>query len=188
MKFISVAVLSATLAAPALAAPETYTVDPRHTWPVFEVSHFGFSTQRGRFDKSSGKILLDRSAKSGAVDLAIETGSLNMGFEKWNEHMKSEDFFNAAKFPIMSFKSTKLVFDGDKVVGAEGDFTLLGVTKPVKLKVNGFRCAPNPIAKKDVCGADISATIKRSDFGMTKYLPNIGDEVKIMVPLEAFKD
>lgn len=188
MKLTTVAVLSAALAAPALAAPETYTVDPRHTWPVFEISHFGFSTQRGRFDKSSGKIQLDRSAKSGTVDLAIETGSINMGFDKWNEHMKSEDFFNAAKFPLMAFKSTRLVFDGDKVVSAEGDFTLLGVTKPVKLTVSGFRCAHNPIVKKDVCGADISTTIKRSDFGMTKYLPNIGDEVKIMVPLEAFKD
>lgn len=188
MKLVSVAVLSAVLTAPALAAPETYTVDPRHTWPVFEINHFGFSTQRGRFDKSSGKILLDRSAKSGTVDLAIETASIDMGLDKWNDHMKSEDFFNAAKFPLMSFKSTKLVFDGDKVVGAEGDFTLLGVTKPVKLTVSGFRCAPNPIAKKDACGADISTTIKRSDFGMTKYLPNVGDVVKIMVPLEAFKD
>jgi polyisoprenoid-binding protein YceI len=188
VKLISVAVVSATLAASALAAPESYTVDPRHTWPVFEINHFGFSTQRGRFNKSSGKILLDRAAKSGTVDLVIDTGSIDMGLEKWDEHMKSDEFFNVAKFPTMSFKSTKLVFDGDKVVGAEGEFTLLDVTKPVKLAVNGFHCAPNPVAKKDACGADISTTIKRSEFGMTKYLPNVGDIVKIMIPLEAFKD
>lgn len=188
MKLLSVAVVSAALAAPALAAPETYSVDPRHTWPVFEINHFGFSTQRGRFNKSSGKIMLDRSAKSGTVDLVIETGSIDMGLDKWDEHMKSDEFFNAAKFPTMSFKSTKLLFEGDEVVGAEGDFTLLGVTKPVRLTVTGFHCAPNPIAKKDACGANISTAIKRSDFGMTKYLPNVGDVVKITVPVEAFKD
>jgi polyisoprenoid-binding protein YceI len=188
MKKTAIALVSATLATSALAAPESYTVDPRHTWPVFEISHFGFSTQRGRFNKTSGKIVLDRAAKSGTVDLAIDTTSIDMGLDKWDEHLKSDEFFNVAKFPTMTFKSTKLVFEGDKVVGAEGDFTLLGVTKPVKLAVSGFRCGPNPVAKKDACGADISTTIKRSQFGMTKFAPNVGDDVKIVVPVEAFKD
>jgi polyisoprenoid-binding protein YceI len=188
MKPIVLAVVAAALSAPAVAAPESYTVDARHTWPVFEISHFGYSTQRGRFNKSSGKILLDRAAKSGSVDLVIDTASLDMGLDKWDEHLKSDEFFNVAKFPTMTFKSTQLTFDGDKVVGAEGDFTLLGVTKPVKLAVGNFHCAPHPIAKKDACGADISTTIKRSEFGMTKYLPNVGDDVKILVPVEAFKD
>ncbi len=188
MKKTAIALVSATLATSALAAPESYTVDPTHTWPVFEVSHFGYSTQRGRFNKSSGKIVLDRAAKTGTVDLVIDTTSIDMGLDKWDQHLKSDEFFNVAKFPTMTFKSTKLVFEGDKVVGAEGNFTLLGVTKPVKLTVAGFRCAPNPVAKKDACGADISTTIKRTEFGMTKFAPNIGDEVKILVPVEAFKD
>lgn len=188
MKRLTVAVCSAALAASALAAPESYTVDPRHTFPVFEVNHLGFSTQRGRFNKASGKITLDRAAKTGSIDVAIDTASIDMGIEKWDEHMRSEDFFNVAKFPTMTFKSTKVSFDGDKLVGAEGDFTLLGVTKPVKLTVAGFRCGENPIAKKQACGADVTTSIKRSEFGMTKYLPGVGDDIRILIPVEAFKD
>lgn len=175
------------VAVPAHAA-ENYTIDPNHTWPVFEVNHLGFSTQRGRFNKTSGTIILDTAARKGSVDLTIETASLDMGFDKWDEHMKSADFFNVVQFPMMRFTSDKLVFDGDKVVAAEGSFTLLGVTKPMTLTVNNFRCAPHPMNKKQTCGADISATLKRSEFGMTKYVPGISDEVKISSPVEAIKD
>jgi polyisoprenoid-binding protein YceI len=179
--------LAGMIAAPACAA-ENYTIDPTHTWPVFEVNHLGFSTQRGRFNKSSGKIILDTAAKKGSVDLTIETASLDMGFDKWDEHMKSEDFFNAAQFPAIHFTSEKLKFKGDKVVSAEGSFTLLGVTKPLTLTVSNFRCGPHPMSKKPHCGADISATIKRTDFGMAKFVPMISDEVKIYSPVEAIKD
>lgn len=183
---ISIA-LAGVLAVPAYAA-ESYTVDPTHTWPMFEVNHMGFSTQRGRFNKTSGKITLDTSAKKGSVDLTIDTASLDMGFEKWDEHMKSPDFFNVGAFPTMRFTSDKLKFEGDKVVGAEGSFTLLGVTKPMTLAVSNFRCAPHPMNKKQTCGAEISTTLKRSEFGMTKYLPGISDEIRISSPVEATKD
>lgn len=179
--------LASVIAVPAYAA-ESYTIDPAHTWPMFEVNHLGFSTQRGRFNKSSGKITLDTAAKKGSVELVIETALLDMGFDKWDEHMKSEDFFNVGLFPTMRFTSDKLVFDGDKVVAAEGYFTLLGVSKPLTLTVSNFRCAPHPMNKKQTCGADISATLKRSEFGMTKYVPGISDEVKISSPVEAIKD
>lgn len=179
--------LAGLLAAPAYAA-DNYTIDPNHTWPVFEVNHLGFSTQRGRFNKSSGKITLDTAAKKGSVELVIETASLDMGFDKWDAHMKSEDFFNVKFFPAMRFTSDKLVFDGDQVVAAEGSFTLLGITKPLTLTVSNFRCAPNPMNKKPTCGADITATLKRSEFGMTKYVPAVSDEVKISTPVEAIKD
>lgn len=182
---ISIAAVLLTL--PAYAADD-YTVDPRHTWPVFEVNHLGFSTQRGRFNSSSGKITLDTAAKKGSVELVIETASLDMGFDKWDEHMKSDEFFNVAQFPTMRFVSDKLLFDGDKVVGAEGSFTLLGVTRPMTLTVSNFRCAPHPMLKKPACGADITATLKRSEFGMTKFVPAVSDEVKISVPVEAVKD
>lgn len=180
-------IIAALLTAPAYAA-DNYTIDSRHTWPVFEVNHMGFSTQRGRFNSSSGKIMLDTAAKKGSVELVIETASLDMGLDKWDEHMKSEDFFNVAQFPAMRFTSDKLVFDGDKVVAAEGSFTLLGVTRPLTLTVSNFRCAPHPMLKKPACGADITATLKRSEFGMTKYVPAVSDEVKISVPVEAVKD
>lgn len=179
--------LAALLAAPACAT-DYYTVDTNHTWPVFEVNHLGFSTQRGRFNKSSGKIAIDLAAKQGSVELTIETASIDMGFEKWDEHMKSEDFFNVKYFPTMRFVSDKLMFDGDKVVAAEGKFTLLGVTKPLTLTVSNFRCAPHPMLKKPACGADISATLKRSEFGMAKFVPAVSDEVKITSPIEAIKD
>ena len=184
---IIVIVLASVIAVPAYAA-ESYTIDPTHTWPMFEVNHLGFSTQRGRFNKTSGKITLDTAAKKGSVDLVIGTASLDMGFDKWDEHLKSADFFNTGQFPMMRFTSDNLVFEDDKVVAAEGYFTLLGVTKPLTLTVSNFRCAPHPMNKKQTCGAEISVTLKRSEFGMTKYVPAVSDEVKISSPVEAIKD
>ena len=178
---------AAAFAAPACAA-DTYTIEPNHTWPIFEVNHLGYSTQRGRFDKSSGKITLDIAAKKGSVDITIDADSLDMGFAKWNEHMKNGEFFDVANYPTIRFTSDKLVFDGDKVVGAEGNFTLLGKTLPLTLRVDGFHCAPFPMTKKMHCGANISASILRSQFGMTRYLSMIGDEVKLISPIEADKD
>ncbi len=181
--------LAATLTvAPALAAPESFTIDSRHTFPVFEVSHLGYSLQRGRFNKTSGKIVLDTAAKSGSVELTIDAASIDMGLEKWDEHMKGEDFFNVAKHPTMTFRSSKLLFSGDKVVGAEGDFTLLGVTQPLKVTFADFNCAMHPYAKKMACGGNATAAIKRSAFGMTYGVPGIGDDVKLSIPVEAFKD
>jgi len=186
-KYLAALILSAALSASAFAV-DGYTIDPNHTFPLFEVNHFGFSTQRGRFDRSTGKITLDLAAKKGSVDLNIDVTSLNMGFDTWNKHLAADGFFNTEKFPAMSFKSDKLVFEGDKVVAAEGSFTLLGVTKPLRLAVNNFRCAPNPLSKKAMCGADVTASFKRSDFGMSKYIPAVSDEVKISSPVEAIKD
>lgn len=178
--------LATAVAAPVFAA-DTYAIDSFHTFPVFEVNHLGFSTQRGRFNKTTGTIVLDTAAKKGTVDLTIDVASLDMGFAVWNEHMAADGFFNTAKFPTITFKSNKLVFEGNKVVAAEGDFTLLGVTKPIKLTVNNFKCGTHPFNKKELCGADISTTIKRSEFGMTKSLPAIGDDIKISSAVEAFK-
>lgn len=179
--------LASSLSVSAHAADE-YSIDPNHTFPVFEVNHLGYSVQHGRFNKTSGKITLDMAAKKGSVDLTIDTASLDMGFPMWDEHMAADGFFNTAKFPTMTFKSNKLIFKDDKVVAAEGDFTLLGVTKPLTVSVNGFKCGENPMNKKPMCGANIGGTIKRSDFGMTKYVPAVSDEIKIHVPVEAYKN
>ena len=182
-----IAIVGATLAAPALAA-DTYTIDPGHTHPGFEISHFGWSTQRGRFDKVSGKIALDRAAKTGSVDVIIDVASVSTGVAKLDEHLKSEDFFNAAKYPTMNFKSKKIVFSGDKPASVEGELTLLGVTKPLTLVISAFQCAPNQFVKKEACGADATGTIKRTEFGMTKLAPALGDDVKLVINVEAFKD
>jgi polyisoprenoid-binding protein YceI len=184
----SLSILFAALCASPAYATDSYTIDPTHTWPMFEVNHLGYSTQRGRFNKSSGKITLDVAAKQGSVDIIIDTESLDMGFAKWDEHMKGEEFFNVTQYPSIRFISDKLIFDGDKVVGAEGKFTLLGTTRPLTLRVENFHCAPFPLTRKMHCGADISATISRTQFGMAKFVPMVGDEVKLFSPIEANKD
>lgn len=186
-KVFATLAIASSFAVSAVAA-DNYTIDSNHTFPVFEVNHLGYSTQHGRFDKTSGKIMLDMAAKKGSVDLIIETTSLDMGFPMWNEHLSADGFFNTAKFPSMTFKSNKLVFKDDKVVAAEGDFTMLGVTKPLTVTVNDFKCGENPMNKKAMCGANISGMIKRSEFGMSKYVPAISDDIKIHVPVEAYKN
>jgi polyisoprenoid-binding protein YceI len=187
MHKILLAALAAAFATPAIGA-ESYTVDSRHTYPMWEISHYGWSTQRGRFNEVSGKIVLDRAAKTGNVEIAIKTASVDTGIAKWDEQMMSEDFFNAAKFPTISFKASKIVFSGDKPASIPGELTLVGVTKPVTLTVTGFGCGTNPVNKKEICGADAYAAIKRSDFGIVKYLPGISDEVRLVINVESVKD
>lgn len=178
----------ATLSTAAIAAPESYTLDPRHTYPVFEVSHLGYSIQRGRFNKTSGTFTIDRAAKSGAIDISIDPASIDMGLEKWDTHMKSEDFFDVAKYAAITYKAAKLAFDGDKLVSADGELTLHGVSKPVKATISDFVCKAHPMLKKEVCGGNVTAMIKRSEYGMTYGAPGIGDDIKIVVPVEAIKD
>jgi polyisoprenoid-binding protein YceI len=168
---------------------ETYVIDPVHSQPMFEVRHMGYSLQRGTFSKASGTITLDRAAKKGAIDVTIDTTSVKTIDPRLDTHVRGEDFFNVAKYPTMSFKSTALSFDGDRLVGADGELTLLGVTKPVKLTVANFVCGDHPFNKKPMCGAEVTAAIKRSDWGMKYGVPKaVGDDVKIMIPVEAYKE
>lgn len=178
----------AAITAPALAAPAGYTIDPNHTFPVFEVDHLGFSTQRGRFNKTSGRITLDTATRQGSVDVTIDATSIDMGFAKWNDNMRGENYFNTDAHPSITFTASKLVFDGERPVSADGSLTMLGVTKPVTLTINRFRCAPHPLNKRETCGADVVATLKRSEFGMTKYIPSVGDEVRLLIAVEAYRE
>jgi polyisoprenoid-binding protein YceI len=171
----------------ALAA-DSYTIDPAHTYPHFSISHLGFSTMQGRFDATSGKVTLDRAAKTGTVEIAIETASISTGFAKRDEHLKSPDFFNAAEFSKITYKSTAIRFKGDTPSSVEGNLTISGVTKPVTLTIDAFNCGTNPMSKKDECGAAASAQIKRSDFGVKYGLPNIGDDIKLVFEIEAIKN
>lgn len=170
------------------AMAETYTIDVRHTFPIFEVSHYGFSLQRGRFNKVVGKLELDPGAKKGSVEVAIDMASVDMGFEDWNKHMRGERFFRTDTFPQARFVARDFAFDADKPTPVSGELTLLGVTRPVQLKVGQWRCAKHPILPRQLCGADLETTIKRSDFGMNANLPGIADDVKITIPVEALKD
>ncbi len=169
-------------------AADSYTIDSRHTFPSFEVSHLGYSTQRGRFNSTKGKIVLDRKIKSGSIDITIATTTLDTGLDKLEEHLRGVDFFNTEIYPAMTFKSDKITYNGDAPSKIDGDITLLGVTKPLTLTLTHFRCNIHPMLKKEVCGADASGSIKRSDFGMKYAVPAVGDEVKILIQVEAIKD
>ena len=186
----AVAVASIVAAgATGVAAQETYVIDPVHSQPIFEARHMGFSQQRGSFAKSTGKITLDRAAKTGSVDIVIDTTSIRTYDGRLDDQMKSENFFNVAKYPTMEFKGNKMVFDGDRVVQVDGDLTLLGVTKPVSLKVTNFVCGEHPMNKKPMCGAEATTTIMRSEWGMKYGLPKaVSDEIKLTIPIEAYKE
>lgn len=174
------------LSSPAYA--EDYTVDSRHTFPSFEVNHMGLSTQRGRFDATSGKITLDTAAKTGTVLIEIDAGSVNTGLKELEKHLKGEDFFNVEKHPKITFRSDKMEFEGDRPKAVHGELTLLGVTKPATLSIASFNCRVHPMNKKYVCGADASTSIKRSEFGMGYAIPAVSDEVKLSIQIEAFRN
>lgn len=180
-------ILACAVAVPALAAPETFTVDSTHTFPRFSYDHQGLSTQLSRFNKTTGTVVLDKETKTGSVEVVIDAKSVDTGFATFNEHIQAEDFFDTAKYPTATFKSTRVVFQGDKPAAVEGNLTIKGVTKPVTLKVTHFVAKPHPMLKKDAIGADASTAIKRSDFNMGKYVPYVGDEVTITLSLEAVK-
>lgn len=180
--------LAAVLAAALPAFAQTYTVDARHTFPQYEVKHFGMSTQRGMFNKTTGKITLDRAAKKGTADIAIDLNSIVTGEPKLTDHLKNEDFFNVTKNPTATFKSSDFRFQGDKLTAVAGDLTLNGVTKPVTLNVEAYNCGDHPMNKKPMCGADLTATIKRTDFGVKYAVPAVGDDVKLNIAIEAFQD
>ena len=143
---------------------------------------------QGRFDDTSGKVTLDRAAKSGSVEITIKTASVSTGFAKRDEHLKSPDFFNAAEFPAITYKSTAMHFKGDAPSSVDGNLTISGVTKPVTLTIDAFNCGTHPMNKKDVCGAAASTQIKRSDFGVKYGLPAVGDDVKLVFEIEAVKN
>jgi len=167
---------------------DVYTIDSRHTHPSYEISHLGWSIQRGRFDNVTGSISLDRGTKTGSVEVSIDAASISTGVSKLDEHLRSADFFNVAKYPTITFKATKMIFKDDTLSAVHGDISILGVTRPATLTVTHFACGVNPMLKKDVCGAEASAYIKRSEFGMTKFLPGLGDDVKLLINVEAIKD
>jgi len=195
MTRLSSLLLAMLLPLGATAAPETYNLDPTHTVPNFSVQHLGMSTVWGHFERTTGKIVLDRAAKSGSLEVKIPTATISTGDSKRpdgrrtrDDHLRTTDFFNVAEFPEMVFRSTKLTFAGDKLHSVEGTLTLLGVTKPVTLTVAAFNCGANPGNRKEMCGADLVGNIKRSDFGMRYAVPAVSDEVKLFIAVEGYKE
>lgn len=147
------------------AAPVRYVVDPTHTFPSFAFSHMGLSVWRGKFDRTSGTILLDRAAKRGSVDIRIDPASINFGLEAMDDKARSEDFFHVARYPDARYRG-EIVFDGDTPVAVEGMITLLAVSKPLRLQIRSFKCLPNPMTRVEICGADVGASLNWSEYGM----------------------
>lgn len=177
--------LALAAAAPTLAAPQTFVADSTHTFARFSYSHFGYSTQLSRFNKNSGQVVFDKTAKTGSVDITIDTQSVDTGYDTFNAHIQGEDFLDTAKYPSAHFKSKQVIFEGDKPAKIEGELTLKGITKPVTLTVTSFQAMPHPMMKKDAIGANAYTVIKRSEFNAGKYVPYVGDDVRIDVSLEA---
>ena len=185
-QLVSALIFTVTASA-AFAAPETYVVDGSHTYPRFSYSHLGFSTQLSRFNTTTGKVVFDKAAKTGSVDIEIDAKSVDTGSTLFNQHIQGEDFLDTAKYPKAIFKSTNVVVEGDKPAKIEGNLTIKGVTKPVTLTVTSFQAMPHPMQKKDAIGANAYTTIKRSEFNAGKYAPNVGEEVRIDIAIEAIK-
>jgi polyisoprenoid-binding protein YceI len=189
-KLITLAAAAATLVgmASAQAQSATYAIEPTHTFVTFEVSHFGTSTNRGRFDKKEGTVTFDRAGKSGKVEISIDAASINTGTGPFDKHLQSKDFFNAAEFPKLTFVGDKFSFNGDKVSEVAGNLTLLGKTAPVTLKATNFNCYQSPMLKREVCGGDFETTIDRAQWGMSTYLqPGAQGMVKLVIQVEAVK-
>lgn len=187
IRFALAAAAVAAFAGSAFAAPETYVIEGTHTFPRFSYSHFGYSKQLSRFNKTSGIIVLDREAQKGSVDVTIDMKSVDTGYAVFDEHIQGEGFLDTARFPAATFKSTKVHFKHGKPVSVDGNLTIKGISRPVTLTIESFHMMPHPMLKKDALGANATTKVKRSDFNAGKYAPNVGDEVTIDIAVEAVK-
>ena len=184
------AVLSALTFAPAFAAPETYALDASHTYPRFSYSHFGFSKQLSRFNKTSGTVVLDKAAKTGSVDVTIDMKSVDTGSDLFDQHIQGADFLDTANHPTATFKSTKVVFDGDKPARVEGNLTIKGVTKPLTLTGELSRTVTDPWGNQRTSLA-VTGKLSREAFGLVWNMAlefggfMVSDEVKLHVEAEA---
>jgi polyisoprenoid-binding protein YceI len=189
IKFALPAALLTLAVGSVLAEPVTYQIDPSHTHPSFEADHFGgLSIWRGRFDGSSGTIVLDKEKGTGTVDVTVDATSIDFGMPKLDEHTKSPEMFDVQKYPTATYKGTLANFKNGAPTQVNGEFTLHGVTHPLTLTINQFLCKINPMSKKEVCGADASGTLNRADYGI-----NFGDkygfkmDVKLLIQVEAIR-
>ncbi len=170
------------------AASESYTVDPRHTFPRWSVSHHGFSIHQGQFNQTTGKLTVDWKARTGTIDIEVDSASIGTGDPEFDKTLRAPPFFNTDKYPKLTYRGTSMRFEKDVPVAVTGDLTLLGVTRPVTFAVANMKCGDHPVSKKPLCGAEVTATIRRSEFGMKASLPSIGDDVRLVIQFEAFKD
>ena len=177
--------VTALMSAPVMADPVTYQVDDSHTFVDFSYNHMGLSQQLNTFDNASGTVVLDLDAKTGEVDITIDTKSVNTGHDGFNGHIQGEDFLDTDQFPTATFTSTKVIFEEDKPTAVEGELTIKGITKPITFEITNFNAMPHPMLKKPAMGANATANILRSDFNADKFAPGVSDEVTLTLSVEA---
>ena len=186
-RHILLTALLASAAAPSFAAGVRYTIDPAHTYPSIEMEHMGISIFRGKFDRTSGQVLLDRAARSGLVDVQVDTASIDFGHDKMNEKARTADYLDAARFPSAAYKG-RLLFDGDTPIAVDGQLTLHGVTRPLKLTIHRFKCIEHPMRKREVCGADAEGELDRTEFGLTRNAENGMGRIHLRIQVEALRE
>jgi polyisoprenoid-binding protein YceI len=169
-------------------AQETFTLDPSHTFPSFEIGHQGISVMRGKFNRSQGRVMLDAARGVGAIEVRVDATSGDTGHDGLNQKLLGSNFFRTSQFPEILFQSNQVQFKDGKPISATGNLTLLGVSKPVTLEIRDYACTLQFLTRRPMCGADVHTRIKRSDFGMNYGIPLIGDEVKLAIEVEGFKD
>ena len=177
----------AAVATQALAAPERYRIDPDHTYPSLEFPHMGISMWRGKFTKTRGTVVLDRAAGTGSVDVTIDAASIDFGHRVMNEVAIGDQWLHADMHPTLRYVGT-LRFEGERPVGVEGNLTLMGVTRPVPLRIDSFKCIPHPLFRKEVCGADASGAFDRADFGMKQLTADGAGRMTLRIQVEAMRE
>lgn len=187
LKLLAFAIAGLALSAAARAAPEEFVLDPGHTFPVFEVRHLGIATQRGRFNRTTGKIKLDPDTGAASAALRIDARSVDTGNEELDRMLRNQYYFNVAEFPEIAYAAADFTLKEGEPSTVDGQLTFLGVTKPVQLKVLGFKCTRLPTIVTLRCGADLTATFKRSDFGLTTMAGFVSDEVTLVIQAEAVR-
>lgn len=185
MKQILILAFAGLLSAPALAAQVTYNLDANHTFPHFSYSHLGYSTQMSRFNKTTGTVTLDPETRTGSVDVVIDMKSVDTGSALFDEHIQGPDYLDTTQYPVATFRSSAVKFNGDTPVEVEGVLTIKGISKLVTLKVTSFQHKFHPMLRRDAIGANATTVIKRSEFNAGKYVPFVGDEVTLDIAMEA---
>ena len=178
------ALLLALATLPASAEPQVYNVDPSHTYPSFEFPHMGISVWRGKFNKTRGTVEIDRAARTGKVDITIDSASIDFGLRVMNEAALGSDWMDAEAHPTMRYIGT-IRFEGDKPVAVDGKLTLLDVVRPVELRIASFNCIQHPVFRREVCGADASGTLDRAEFGMKQYTDGGAGKITLRIQVEA---
>ena len=187
MRILAGFVAAAILSGPALAAPERYRIDPAHTYPSLEFPHMGISVWRGKFTSTRGTVVLDREARSGSVDVTIEAASIDFGHRVMNEAAASAEWLNADMHPTLRYLGD-IRFEGDRPARVEGSLTLMGVTRPVPLRIESFKCIAHPLFRREVCGADASGAFDRADFGMKQYTSDGAGRITLRIQVEAMRE